>query len=52
MCEIRTCLFCINSQPRVKLTDGTYAHEFTNPEKGIAWCEPCADSKRYEIEDD
>ena len=48
MCDTRTCGFCKSNQARVRLTDGTFAHEFENPEKGIAWCEPCADSTRYE----
>ena len=43
MCETRTCQFCINGQTRVQLTDGTYAHEFENPETKLAWCEPCKD---------
>lgn len=51
MCETRTCGFCIANHARVKLTDGTFAHGFENPDhpKGpIAWCEPCEDSARYE----
>jgi hypothetical protein len=48
MCETSTCQFCICGQPRIRLTDGKFAHEFTNPEKRIAWCEPCSDSAKYE----
>ena len=55
MCNGMACQFCITGQPRVRLTDGTFAHEFENPDHPngpIAWCEPCADSTRYEIEAD
>jgi hypothetical protein len=55
MCETRTCQYCIAGHPRVRLTDETFAHEFQNPEHSIApvaWCEPCKDSTRYEIEAD
>jgi hypothetical protein len=51
MCDTITCAFCKSNQHRVRLTDGTFAHEFDNldhPNGHIAWCEPCADSKRYE----
>ena len=49
MCETRTCQFCINGQPAVRLTDGTYGHEFTNPEKGVAWFEPCREPDYSQI---
>ena len=51
MCDTRTCGFCKSNHVRVRLTDGTFAHEFENPDHpngAIAWCEPCADSTRYE----
>ena len=41
MCETRVCQFCINGFAAQRLTDGTWGHEFTNPEKDIAWFESC-----------
>jgi len=40
------CQFCINGQKRVKLTDGSLAHEFENPGRGITWCEPCIEQPK------
>jgi hypothetical protein len=54
MCDTRTCGFCKANHPRIRLMDGTFAHEFQNPEHPggpIAWAEPCADSTRYENEE-
>ena len=51
--DTRTCGFCKANHPRIRLMDGTFAHEFQNPEHPggpIAWAEPCADSTRYENE--
>lgn len=49
MCETRVCQFCINGQAAIRLTDGTYGHEFTNPERGIAWFEPCREPDYAQI---
>jgi hypothetical protein len=39
------CPYCKVNCARTKLTDGTYAHIFENPEKGISWGEPCSNTK-------
>jgi hypothetical protein len=51
MCDTRTCEFCKSGHLRVRLYDGTFAHEFENPDcphGPLPWFEPCKDSTRYE----
>lgn len=49
MCEIRVCQHCVNGSVAQRLIDGTWGHEFTNPEKGIAWFEPCKEPDYSQI---
>ena len=36
-----TCTYCRTGNARIKLTDGTWAHQFEDIDKRLAWCEPC-----------
>lgn len=42
-----TCEHCIKGIPRHKHADGSLGHEFQEPDRNLAFCDPCKDDPEY-----